>query len=228
MSINDYIQPNWDAPRNIRAYVSTKACYANASGDPRQQNLSLDLNLPQQPCWLQQVHGKAVHEFENRQIDLPADGAITRTPGTVLAIVTADCLPVLLCKKDGSVVAALHCGWRSLAADIIDVAVAQMQVPGEDLLAYLGPCISQAAYEVGPEVRAKFLQNSQHAEIGFTPGEGDRWYLDLQTIAQQKLNALGVFDIYKSELCTYKNTDLFYSYRRDGASGRMVSLLWIE
>lgn len=211
------------------------------------------LQLPAEPCWLHQVHGTRVIGFDAPRSDpLPlageggahavrtgegsaaqglrepeADAAITRTPGVVLAIQTADCLPVLLCADDGSEIAAAHAGWRGLSAGVLERTLDAMQTPRAGILAWLGPAIAAPSYEVGAEVRAAFIAHDPAAFAAFTATRPDHWLCDLYALARQRLHAAGVTCISGGGLDTFTDTRL-HSYRRDGAqSGRMVSLIWL-
>ena len=182
--------------------------------------------LPQEPGWLQQVHGSRVLELP-AGAGAEADAVWTRQPGVVCAVLTADCLPVLLCERDGACVAAAHAGWRGLAGGVLEATVSAMGQPGEQLCAWLGPAIGAAAFEVGPEVRAAFLAIDSAAAQAFRPGLGDRWYADLYLLARQRLAAVGVTAVSGGDLCTWSDAARFYSYRRDGVTGRMASLVWL-
>ncbi|MEY2342581.1 peptidoglycan editing factor PgeF [Acidithiobacillus sp. IBUN Pt1247-S3] len=188
------------------------------------------LALPNEPLWLQQVHGIDIAHWEAESTPLvppKADAALACNPGATLAILTADCLPVLAASRDGRVIAALHAGWRGLAAGILEAGMRAMQVAPEEILLYLGPAIGAQRYEVGAEVRAAFLAHSPQAELAFRP-HGGRYLADLYLLARQRLAALGVTAIYGGEHCTYTEEKLFFSYRRDGQCGRMASLIWRE
>jgi YfiH family protein len=188
------------------------------------------LSLTSPPCWLRQVHGTAVVRID----DLPqaatptADAAVATVPGRVCALLTADCLPVLLCDDRGSVVAAAHAGWRGLADGVIAATVAAMQCPPERLMAWLGPAISAAAFEVGDEVRDRFLAASaEGAKRGFARNAAGRWQADLGMLAENQLRSLGVTAIRRHRACTHTEADRFFSYRRDGVCGRQASLIWL-
>jgi YfiH family protein len=164
---------------------------------------------------------------EGKTIELEADAAFTAQPGTVLAILTADCLPILLCADDGSEVAAVHAGWRGLSAGVIDACIARLRTTPDRLLAWLGPAIGADSYEVGDEVRTAFLAKSEAAQSAFVPTRAGHWLCDLYTLARQRLGAFGVHRVYGGEFDTFTDSR-FYSYRRDGAgSGRFASLIWI-
>jgi YfiH family protein len=172
------------------------------------------------------VHGTRV-AVEPQADEPEADAAVTRTPGSVLAIQTADCMPVLFAADDGTEVAAAHAGWRGLSAGVLEATLAAMQTPPAHALAWLGPTIAARSYEVGDEARAAFLAHAPSAADAFTPTRPGHWWCDLYALARQRLHAAGVTQIFGGDLDTFTDPRL-HSYRRDGAaSGRMVSLIWI-
>lgn len=157
-----------------------------------------------------------------------ADASVAYGPGAVCAVLTADCLPLLLTDRAGTRVAAVHAGWRGLVAGVIEATVARLKVPPGDLLVWLGPAIGANAFEVGGEVRACFLAADAQAAAAFTPLGGEKWLADIYLLARQRLAALGVARVWGGEHCTYRDPERFYSYRRDGVTGRMASLIWLE
>lgn len=185
------------------------------------------LALPGEPLWLRQVHGCEVARGGVDQNGCEADAAVALVPGVVCAVLTADCLPLLLCDRAGTRAAAVHAGWRGLAAGVIEAAVARMQAAPADLLAWLGPAIGPDAFEVGAEVRTAFLARDPAAGAAFRPSPGGRWLADLYLLARHRLAAAGVGRISGGGLCTYTDARRFYSYRREGVTGRMASLIWI-
>jgi hypothetical protein len=185
------------------------------------------LDLPAEPLWLRQVHGCEVAQASEGPAGCTADAAVARGPGQVCAVMTADCLPVLLCDRRGRAVAAVHAGWRGLAAGVVEEAVAALGTGPDQVLAWLGPAIGPDAFEVGPEVRDRFLASDREAAKAFRPGAGDRWLADLYTLARRRLDAVGVQAVYGGGFCTYSEADRFFSYRRDGSTGRMASLIWL-
>ncbi len=253
MADESVLIPDWPAPASVRA-VSTTRLGGFSAGAYASLNLALHVgdeqlavnanrerllgvvNLPGAPVWLDQCHGTRVldldvelrktpgHEAAGRE----ADAAIARTPGLVCAVLTADCLPVLLTDAQGSCVAAVHAGWRGLAAGVIEAAVLALGGPPGELLAWLGPCIGRTAFEIGPEVRDALLAADPAAGDCFEAGRGDRWHADLQALARRRLVALGVSSITASGLCTYSDPQRFFSHRRDGPCGRMATLIWRE
>jgi len=274
-----WIIPGWPAPANVRALQTTRAggvsvgAYAtlnlgdHVGDDPAavaQNRALLCTELAAEPVWLKQVHGNVVVDAD-RALGVPdADAALARQPGKVCAVMTADCLPVLLCDEAGTVVTAAHAGWRGLAGGVVEATVRAMQVEPERLLAWLGPAIGPAAFEVGEEVRQAFMahdpqaakafvsataihaQNSQlltpHSSYDLScasahrkseypcgaPLTNNKWLADIFLLARQRLALLGVTRVYGGGLCTYTDAERFYSYRRDQATGRMASLIWLE
>ncbi|MGY1530421.1 peptidoglycan editing factor PgeF [Luteimonas sp. A649] len=199
--------------------------------------------LPSAPHWLRQVHGTAVLRVDaplppgnatterGRMAAEPeADAAVTDVPGAVLAILTADCLPVVLAARDGSEVGAAHAGWRGLAAGVLDTTVAAMHSPPRDLVAWLGPAAGPAAYEVGPEVRDAFVAGDAGADAAFVSTRPGHWHVDLYALARRRLQAAGLAaaDIHGGGLCTITDRARFYSHRRDARTGRMATLAWCD
>jgi YfiH family protein len=193
--------------------------------------------LPNEPCWLSQVHGTRVADLDADSMGGEADAAVTSEPGRVCAILTADCLPVLLAAAAGGRVAAAHAGWRGLAAGVIEAAVQAMGVTPQDLLAWLGPAIGPRHFEVGAEVREAFLKEDPGAGMAFTAstrggvgelGGGERYRADIYSLARRRLERLGVERIYGGGDCTYSSAERYFSYRRDGQTGRQASLIWLE
>jgi YfiH family protein len=240
-----WIEPDWPAPSRVHALTTTRQGgfslppYAglnlaeHVGDDPvavgRNRSLLREaLSLPSEPLWLNQVHGRAVVEVGACQAGCAADGAFAQGPGSVCAVLTADCLPLLLSDRAGCQVAAVHVGWRGLAAGIIKAAVDRFSAPGIELLAWLGPAIGPSAFEVGPEVLECFLLQDPAADIAFLPGHGDRWLADIFQLARLRLAAAGVGFVSGGDYCTVTDETRFYSYRRDGVTGRMATLIWIE
>jgi YfiH family protein len=197
------------------------------------------LCLPEEPAWLQQVHGTAVLDLDlEAGIDRPqahvsaagidADAALTRRAGPVCAVQVADCLPVLFAARDGSAVAAVHAGWRGLAAGVLEATVGRLAVERGGLIAWLGPAIGQAHFEVGEEVRRAFLARDANAAGAFAANARGRWQCDLAGLARRRLAALGVAADFGGNWCTYADAERFFSHRRDGRCGRMAALIWRE
>lgn len=240
--------PDWPAPENVRAIVTTRRgpgvskppfdafnLGARCGDDPdavaeNRTRLRDTLMLPSGPRWLKQVHGARVVEFGAREAEreCEADAATTRTPGVVLAILTADCLPVLFCAADGSEIAAAHAGWRGLSAGVLENTLAAMPTSPTKIMAWLGPAIEPRSYEVGDEVRAAFIAHDRAAADAFIATRPGHWRCDLYELARQRLRNAGVARIFGGGFDTFVDTR-FYSYRRDGThSGRFASLIWIE
>lgn len=185
------------------------------------------LALPAEPLWLAQVHGCEVALSGTDRPGCEADAAIARAPGQVCVAMTADCLPILVCDRHGTSVAAIHAGWRGLANGVIERTLARLGGDPADWLAWLGPAIGPDAFEVGPEVRAAFLAADPGAEAAFRAQPGGKWLADLYALARARLAAAGATRIFGGDYCTYTDADRFFSFRRDGICGRMASLIWI-
>jgi hypothetical protein len=237
----DWIVPDWPAPANVKAIVTTRAggvsggAYATFNLGLRTDDASqaiaanrerLRAALPREPKWLRQVHGSLVVEADELNGLPEADAAVARRPQTVCAVLVADCIPVFLADRSGTTVAIAHAGWRGLAGGVIENTVLRMTVAAEDLIAYLGPGISRHAFEVGADVRDAFLARDARAEAAFTPHTPGKWMADLFLLARQRLASAGIRQIHGGELCTYSDPQRFYSYRRDRATGRMAALIW--
>jgi hypothetical protein len=239
--------PDWPAPPAVRAAVSTRV--GGVSGAPwdslnlgdhvgddpacvaeNRRRLRAQLGLPAEPFWLHQVHGCDVADADAAGAGPPcaADAAVATRAGGVCAVLTADCLPVLFCSRDGEWVAAAHAGWRGLAAGVLERAVARAPVPAADVLAWLGPAIGPAAFEVGAEVRAAFLAEDAVAAACFAPSPAGRWLADLYALAHRRLARCGVGWVGGGGLCTFTDAGRFFSFRRDGTTGRMASLIWLQ
>lgn len=183
--------------------------------------------LPAEPRWLQQVHGATVVDGAGLLQPEAADGVYSRQADVVCGVMTADCLPVLFCDAAGSVVAAAHAGWRGLAAGVLENTVAAMGVPAANLMAWLGPAIGPQAFEVGDEVRAAFVAADSAAAGAFVSGHPGKWLADIYALARLRLHAGGVGQIFGGGFCTVTDRERFFSYRRDGVTGRMATLIWL-
>jgi polyphenol oxidase len=184
--------------------------------------------LPGEPAWLRQVHGVHVVDVDQPNGSREGDAAITRQKGTVCAIRAADCMPILLADEAGRVIGAAHAGWRGLCAGVIEETIGAMRMPGEKLIAWLGPAIGPKAYEVGDEVRAAFLRRDAEAETAFAPSRPGHWLLDLYAVARQRLSSRGVDRVCGGGYCTYTDAKRFHSYRRDRTSARMAAFVWMS
>jgi YfiH family protein len=185
------------------------------------------LNLPAEPCWINQTHGTDVVTLE-LDSSRDADAAITRLPGVVAVVMTADCLPILVCNRDGSEVAVVHAGWRGLQAGVIQSTLVRMKSSSEQLQAWIGPGISRDNFEVGGEVRAAFIDSMQDVESFFTENRNGHWLCNLPGLAERVLKKQGVGDVYRDLGCSFRDDDKFFSYRRNTITGRMASLIWIK
>ena len=240
---NDFIIPDWPAPPRVRALVTTRRGgislppwdsfnlgdhVGDAAEAVAENRRRLRQYLPADPLWLKQVHGTHCIDVAIAVPASEADAAMTTRPGIVCAVLTADCLPLLLCDVEGKVVAAIHAGWRGLASGIIESTVTAMQVPGERLLAWLGPAIGPERFEVGHDVRRAFIEHNPDAEAAFSSRSNGKWLCNIYLLARQRLESLNVCRIAGADFCTVRDPGRFYSYRRDGITGRMASLIWIE
>jgi len=242
----DCLFPDWPAPPNVRAAVTTRhggvslapwdsLNLADHVGDDpahvaeNRRRLRAHLDLPAEPFWLQQVHGCDVAQAGSgdEQALCAADASVATTAGVVCAVLTADCLPVLFCDREGRWVAAAHAGWRGLAAGVLERTVQRAPAPPAELLAWLGPAIGPQAFEVGPEVREAFVGADSGAVDCFSASPAGRWLADLYGLARRRLAASGVGWVGGGGLCTYTDADSFFSFRRDGTTGRMASLIWL-
>lgn len=271
-----FIVPDWPAPPNVKALQTTRLGGVSAApydslnlGDHvndaplnvAKNRQLLNAFVPSEPVWLKQVHGVRVIDAALSSCLESADASFTQQKNVVCVTMTADCLPVLLCNQAGTVVAAVHAGWRSLCDGVIEATLVSMQaanpqLQSAQLMAWLGPAIGPTEFEVGGEVRAQFIAQDPDAALAFVP-KGDKWLGNLYQIASQRLNRLGITAIYgagltgsmqsdtsqsnKSHLdgeqsqlvevqpwCTYSDTERFFSFRRDGDTGRMATLIWLS
>lgn len=242
-SSETFIIPEWPAPANVKALQTTRL--GGVSGAPYDSfNLGLHVGddpvrvnrnrqslaqfMPSEPVWMEQVHGIEVANADAAACRVVADASVAKQRGSVCVVMTADCLPVLLCDEDGTVVAAAHAGWKGLAAGVIEATVKEMGVAPQKLLAWLGPAIGPHAFEVGEDVRAAFMAHDAQAAAAFVPlAAAGKYRADIVRLARQRLDALGVSRIYGGTFCTYHQQDKFYSYRRDGVTGRMGTFIWM-
>lgn len=244
---SDLIFPDWPAPANVKAIQTTRrggfsqAPYdtMNLGSHVEDNPLQVDQNrqllnryVPTEPVWLNQVHGITVVDAGAASCIPQADAAFAKRKAAVCAVMTADCLPILLCNQEGTTVAAVHAGWRSLCDGVIEAAAEALQVPADSLMAWLGPAIGPQAFEVGEEVRQEFIAKHIDADKAFSSGQDGKWLGNIYQLAKQRLNRLGVTAIYggsvSQDFCTYTESARFFSYRRDGKTGRMASLIWLE
>ena len=242
-----WLEPDWPAPRGVRAASTfrgggvSKAPYASLNlgahvGDrpaavaENRLRLRAALGLPAEPQWLAQVHGISVADLDGvvAGAPIPADACIARQAGRVCAILTADCLPVLLTNNAGDRVGAAHAGWRGLAGGVIETAVHALGVAPTEILAWLGPCIGPGHFEVGPEVRDALLITDPKACDAFAPNARGRFMANLPELARRRLAALGIDRIYTAAQCTHADAGRYFSHRRDGQTGRQATLIWRE
>jgi len=237
------IIPEWPAHSNVKSVQTTRiggissAPYDSLNlgdhvGDApmsvARNRMLLNRLLPSEPVWLNQVHGTIVVSAD-QAICLPqADACIARHRDAVCVVMTADCLPVLLCDTQGSVVGAAHAGWKGLVSGVVEATVHAMNVSPQSLMAWLGPAISQPSFEVGEEVRTQFVGADPSAASAFIPGKDGKWLADLYALARIRLSLLGITKIYGGGYCTYREHERFFSYRRDRVTGRMGSFIWLS
>lgn len=242
MSAHDWLMPDWPAPANVRACVTTRSGGVSAApfdtfnlGDHVDDDpAAVAANRAQlvevlgcQPAWLRQVHGIVVAEADPAVV-IEADGNWTATPGIACTAMTADCLPALFCDCAGTRVAAAHAGWRGLVGGVLEATVQALSVAPQELLVWLGPAIGPAAFEVGAEVREAFVQQHAEAASAFVPSvNAGRFMADIYQLARIRLAAIGVTAVSGGGLCTY-NDPRFYSYRRSARTGRFASLIWLQ
>ena len=233
--------PDWPAPPNVRAWVTERGSAARYGtlnlalhvGDDanavaaNRARLRAALELGSEPRWLTQVHGIRVLDLD-RERGSEADGAVTREAGVVCVVLTADCLPVLLCDREGRRVGVAHAGWRGLLNGVLPAAVAAFGGEPANLIAWLGPAIGQEAYEVGAEVRDAFVARSPAASRRFIKNPRGRWQADLYGLARDALAAAGVRSLYGAGFCTYTEAERFFSHRRGAPCGRMATLIWLD
>jgi polyphenol oxidase len=243
--VASWIEPDWPAPPGVRLVSTLRT---GGVSEDRYSSLNLgdhvgddasrvsenrrllraSARLPREPSWLKQVHGIAVAHLDEHTNAQAADASVTRQVGRVCAILTADCLPVMLAARSGEAVGAVHAGWRGLAAGVIESAIECLALPGEQLQAWLGPSIGPEHFEVGAEVRDSFVFADATAESAFSPNARGRFQADLRALARQRLERLGIRLIYGGGECNYADSKRFFSHRRDGQTGRQATLIWRE
>ena len=241
----EVVRPDWEAPGSVRAISTTRVgggsnapfgslnLAEHVGDDPETVRLNRGkladgFGLPSEPVWLNQIHSTQVKRVNLAPVTESADASWTDKPGVVCAVMTADCLPLLLCDHTGVRVAAAHAGWRGLLNGIIESTLEALAVPGSQLLAWMGPAIGPDAFEVGDEVRQAFVAVDPGAATAFQAKGDGKWLADLYALTSRRLRAQGVDRISGGEYCTYTDSDRFFSYRRDGVTGRMASLIWID
>ncbi|REG83002.1 peptidoglycan editing factor PgeF [Marinomonas pollencensis] len=239
-----YVAASWPAPNNVKAFTSMRhggvsqgeygslnlgahVGDSDAAVQRNRQIFSSSVGMPESLVWLNQVHGTHVAVLPSSQTIAAADSAVTRQQNQVCAVLTADCLPVFFCNKQGTQVAVAHAGWRSLCFGVLEETLKHFD-PSDDVLVWLGPAIGPAAFEVGGEVREAFMAQQAEAAEAFVAKGSGKWLGNLYLLAKQRLAAQGVTEVYGGDFCTYQNEADFFSYRRSGKTGRMASVIWFE
>ncbi len=237
--INDFIQPDWPAPANIKAYTTLRHSqvgipqFESSPANPVPGNvdrrlLKQKLNLPAEPIWITQTHSTIALKATPENFEKEADATFTQEVNQICAVITADCLPLLICNQQGTHAAAIHAGWRGLANGIIETTLKQLNLPPEDTLIWLGPAIGPSKFEVRRDVFEAFTQNDPDTAQAFKLFEPEHWLANIYTLATMQLQKMGITKIYGGNYCTHTDAERFYSYRRDqGLKGRIVSLIWI-
>lgn len=232
-----FIQADWPAPPRVKAFSSLRGA-GNLAFLPEEQpesvkanrkQLRKQLNLPAEPLWLKQVHGNTVVQAFPENCHQTADASFAQQPRQVCTIMTADCLPILLCNQEGTQIAAIHAGWRGLANGLIANTLKALTLKDQHFLAWLGPAIGPQKFEVGQDVYDLFCAQQTANHRAFLRTSPTTWLANIYELARIQLQALQVYQIFGGNYCTYTETDKFFSYRRDkGKTGRMASLIWIE
>lgn len=226
-----YIAPNWPAPSSIKAFTTLRNGWgANNTSETTERNrLTSLLSLPSEPIWLKQTHSIIAVPADPKHSNQEADASYTDLPNRVCLVLTADCLPVIICNEKGTQAAAVHAGWRGLANGIIENTINTMNANPQQLLVWLGPAIGPQKFEVGNDVYHAFTDHDPDSLSCFTSTATDKWLANLYQLAKVRLNRLGINQIYGGEYCTHSQSELFYSFRRDrGNAGRMASVIWID
>jgi len=228
-----FIAPDWPAPTGVCALTTTRAWPGDWQDPAQRRRLMNEFGLPAEPRWLRQVHGTAVVTDAQFTASAPhaepaADASITCQHGAVLAVRTADCLPILLAAEDGSAVAAIHAGWRGLAAGVVGTTLARWPVDPAKTLAWIGPAAGPSAYEVDATVRSAFVERDPMSGTAFRDSRPGHWWCDLPALARRQLATLGIKQCAGGDRCTILESDTFYSWRRASEPGRMVTLVWME
>ena len=243
--MSNFISPSWSAPSHIKAYCTTRkngvseGPYAEFNlgfhrGDNKEsvqknrEQLKKTCQLAAEPLWLKQTHSNLVINADAYYENIDSDGCYTNKKNQACVVMTADCLPILLCNRQGTEIAAIHAGWRGLANGIIEVGLNHFQSSPHEIMAWFGPAIGPHYFEVGEEVRDAFIQHDPDAAQAFKVKE-KKWLANLYELARLRLNKKGVTQIYGGDMCTFSDSKRFYSYRRDGQnSGRLATLIWMS
>lgn len=238
----NWLTPSWSVPANVRALTTLRGGgYSTASYEALNLGLHVEddvsavlanrrllieqAKLPTDPFWLTQVHGTQVVEAVGSPL-VEADASVAFAPGQVCCVLTADCLPLLLCHQKGSCVSAIHAGWRGLASGVIEAAIEKLNCEPKDLLAWMGPAIGPKTFEVGEDVLLAF--KGSHTEASFQSKGNGKWLANLYDLAKVRLKRAGVSQIFGGDFCTYSDPTQFYSFRRSKKTGRMATLIWME
>ena len=242
----DWITPKWPAPDNVACISTTRqgGCsegrYASFNlgshvgdnpghVDKNRSVLNNQLHLPSNPVWLDQQHGTRVINLSSKNTNnLQADAAFATDPGVVCAVLTADCLPVLFCDPRGKCVAVAHAGWRGLLKGVLEQSLRVIKPQTNEIISWLGPAIGPNHFEVGGEVRDQFMRKNSNHESSFQEQKSGKYLADIYLLARQILTAQGVNAVYGGDYCTFSNKDRFFSYRRDGQTGRMATIIWLK
>lgn len=243
---DSFIFPEWPAPKNIHAVQTTRlggysaepflsfnlGSHVNDAPENVEKNrekLRSELNLPSEPFWLEQIHGNICIPAATPSSPPKADASFTREADQVCAILTADCLPILVCSQEGQEIAGIHAGWRGILNGVITETLQQLQTPANRLMAWLGPTLSPENCELNAQIRLAFIQKNPDNKRAFYVQKPDRCFADLAELARMQLQQFGVQQIYGGNFCTYRDEALFFSHRRDqGKTGRMATLIWFE
>ncbi len=243
--MENLIIPDWPAPNNIKAFTTTRLNgvspapfqsfnLAHHVGDALENvlhnrtTLKKNLQLPSDPVWLNQVHSNRINHLDINDNLETADGAYTTQKNKICVILTGDCLPILLCDKTGTEIAAVHGGWRGLVSGVIESALAYFNNSPDQIYAWLGPAIGPKVYEVGDDVRDQFVAVDKNAQLAFESIKESKWLANIYLLAQQRLQKCGVNEIFGGNFCTYTDKEKFFSHRRDKETGRMANLIWIQ
>lgn len=219
------IVPDWDAPRGVHAFVTTRPVDLGSASDRER----LRGDFPSEPRWMKQVHGAHVADLDAAQdATLTADAAVTANPGRVAVVLTADCMPLLLCDDEGRRVGIAHAGWRGMAGGVIENTVRAMDVDPARVVAWMGPAIGPQAFEVGEDVLEAFTRVDDAARGAFRPDRPGKYYADLYALARQRLARAGVSRVSGGGYCTFNDAARFFSWRRGGERGRMGAFIWRE
>ena len=240
----EIIKPDWPAPKNIVAFtttrtggVSTDACSSlnlgNRNADSAEniaanrKILRTAMQLPNEPYWINQTHSTIAITIDHDYKITEADASFTTETNCICVVNTADCLPLLVCDREGTAVAAIHAGWRGLLDGVIENTLDLFTQTPDEILVWLGPAIGPEVYEVGDEVRTQFIEHDPQAELAFKPSPNERWLMNIYLLARQRINKKGITAIYGGEFCTYTQNDQFFSHRRDSKTGRQCSLIYL-